>query len=244
MRKRNFAIIIVFFIYLTSVIVLNFVNAVPDGANVVYVTNTSKNATSPDGRTDDKGFIHTIILSGTVQNNRWKAYVGNVSGTLVLRDADDYSIYEWPTLSSPDGQVFITRNDTVNWNTIRCANETAILAEQSSLGHSATAGDNINNTFLNRIHEQFVVGTTTIVNSTCKSTATWVNNTEQTLTESSLFPEVLLMDIDLRLVFTTRIDQDTSSYRNGTTNTTYDFQAILPDLATASTSTYYFYLEI
>jgi hypothetical protein len=122
--------------------------------------------------------------------------------------------------------------------------------EQTTLGHSTDSTDNINYTFGDTIHSTFIVHETTITNSTCKSLATYVNDSAQTLTEDSFYQEVLLMDSSLRIVYTTIIDQDASSYRNDTHNatnssaTTYDFQAIVPDYVSATIATYYFYVEI
>jgi len=227
------------------------ITAEPEGAVVNYLSNTSKNASSPGSRQDNKGTITTVTINTVQQNIKWKAYIGNVSGTLVLRDADDFSIYQWAAGGSPDGEVFITMNETIDWDTIQCANATAIENQQSQLGHSSSSGDNIANTFSDQTHEEIVVGEYTITASTCNSTATWVNNTAQTLAEDSLFQEVLLMDGDLKVLYTALIDQDTSSYRDDESSGgslglrhTYDFQAIVPDYTGVSIATYYFYVEI
>jgi hypothetical protein len=205
------------------------------------MSNTTKNASAADSRQDAKGTITTVLLSTVQQNIKWKAYVGNVSGTLVLRDAEDYSIYEWASGGNPDGEVYMTRNSTVDWGTIQCANYTEIAAEETNLGHSNTAADNINNTFHYRIHEPFDVGVIPIAQSTCKSTATWVNNTVQVMATTSLFQEVLLMDSSSKIIYTTLIDQNTKGFD---TNSLYDFQALVPDSTSATVSIYYFYVEI
>ena len=224
-------------------IIFPLIKSEPEGATVQFISNSTKNSTTAQSRNDTKGTISTVILTTIQQNSKWKAYVGNVSGTLVLRDADSYSIYEWASGGSPDGRVFMTRNSTINWDTIRCANDTSVTFEQNELSHSSTAADNINNTFSYRIHKSFPVGEVTITNSTCKSLATWVNNTAQSMTENALFEEVLLMDLNYRMVYTTIIDQNTRGYRNDNV-TIYDFQAIVPDYTTTTTALYYFYVEI
>jgi hypothetical protein len=234
---------ILFVLVLASLVFFSQVMAEPEGASVVYKSNSTKNATNPDNRTDNKGTITTVTLSTTQQNIKWKAYVGNVSGTLVLKDADSYSLYEWPAAGSPDGKVYITMNSTIDWSTIQCANETDVLVQQAALGHLISAVDNINNTFSTRIHQNFDVGTHPIGQSTCKSAFPWVNSTAQTPSISALFEEVLLMDASLRIIYTGLIDQDTSGYRNDGT-TKYDFQALVPDYTSSTTATYYFYVEI
>jgi hypothetical protein len=220
--------------------------AEPDGATVYYKSNSTKNSSNPDSRNDTKGTITTIVIDAVQQDNKWKAYVGNVTGTLVLRDASDYSIYEWTSIGNPSGEVYITRNDSITWSNIKCANSTHISTEETALNHSSTAGDNIQNTFSSQAHKSFWVGDITeIANSTCYSTATWVNDTEQTITENSLYQEVVLYD-DLNIIYATILEDDLSGYKNDT-NTTYDFQSIVPDSALSGSSgqvTYYFYVEI
>ncbi|NTV24034.1 MAG: hypothetical protein HGA85_06730 [Nanoarchaeota archaeon] len=215
----------------------------PEGATVAYVSNTTKNASTPDSRTDAKGTITTINLNTLQQDIKWKAYVGNVSGTLVLRDSEDYSIYEWAAGGSPSGEVYLARNSSIDWTNIRCANQSVISIEETTLGFVSTAQDNINNTFAYNNHTSFDVGTVTIAESSCKNTATWMNDTAQTVNLNALFQEVLLMDTSDHVVYASIINQDTASYKNDSL-TKYDFQAIVPDFVSATIATYYFYVEI
>jgi hypothetical protein len=241
-KTKAVTLLALFVLLIGFLLVFDMAKGEPTGASVQYLSNSTKNATPPDVRQDAKGTITVVSLTTTQQNTKWKAYVGNVTGTLVLRDADDYATYQWPGGGSPDGEVYITRNSTIDWDSIQCANATDVETEQAALGHSPTAIDNINNTFNNKVHEAIPIGDVTIPASQCKSTATWVNNTAQTLTESSFFQEVLLMDQYARIVYAALIDQDADSYRNE--NTTYDFQAIVPDYVGAPIAIYYFYVEI
>ena len=219
-------------------------NAEPEGASVTNISVTQKNSSAQGSRQDPKGTITTLALSTIQQNVKWKAYVGNVSGTLVLRDAEDYAIYQWQSGGSPDGRVYITMNQTIDWSSIICANETGIYPFQTGLGHGANAMDNVNNTFSSGLHQSFQVGDIAIDESSCPTTYTWVNSTAQTPSTTALFQEVLLMDNSFSIVFTTLMNQDTKGYRNDTGNTTFDFQAIVPDFVGTSTALYYFYVEI
>ena len=255
-KKRSvivvYTLIAIYFVMLISV--HEMTRADPEGATITYISNTTKNASSAEFMNDSKGTITTVLLTTIQQNIKWKAYVGNVSGTLVLRDADDFSIYEWASGGAPDGEVYVTRNDSIDWASIKCANQTSITNEETALGHASSSGDNINHTFDNDYHQEFDVGETTIALSSCKSLATWINNSaqnfNQTYENSTLFQEVLLMDNSLHVVYATLIDQDTRSYRDDLDNTTadynvtYDFQAIIPDYTGAPIARYYFYVEI
>lgn len=252
MKKQNRDGIVAILVVIALVsLSLMMITAEPEGSTLTNVSITTKNLTAPSSRQDPKGTITTMIISTVQQNIKWKAYVGNVSGTLVLRDADDYAIYEWPSGGSPSGEVYITLNSSVDWDTIQCANQTDIQSLQTALGHSSSGSDNVNNTFSDTDHSQIVVGEHTITASTCYAAYPWVNNSAQTPAEDALFQEVLLMDENRRVIFTSIIDQDTSSYRDdqGDTtslgaNHTYDFQAIVPDFTGVAIATYYFYVEI
>lgn len=253
MEQKNYHRIIssiVMLLVISASLVL-IINAEPEGATVTYDSETMKNATPADSRTDAKGNITTIILSTIQQDTRWKAYVGNVSGTLVLRDAEDYSIYEWDLGGDPDGEVYITMNSTIDWSSIQCANTTDIQTLETALGHGTSATDNIRNTFSKVSHSEFQAGDNIIGESTCNVTTTWVNNSEQADSTNAYFQEILLMDASSRIVFATLIDQNTHGYRDDTSNETslgsnmtYDFQAIVPDFTTSDIATYYFYVEI
>jgi len=225
-----------------------FIRAEPEGALVTNISSTTKNTTAADSLQNDKGTITIVDLQVTQQNTKWKAYVGNVSGSLVLRDAESYAIYEWGSTGSPSGEVYISRNNSIDWSStsIKCANSTAITNEQNVLGHGATSSDNINFTFSQTLHQTIVIGEGNVTNSTCRSLYTYVNNAAQSASESALFQEVLLMDANMHIIYATVINQDSPSYNNDSAvhNMTYDFQAIVPDFTGASIATYYFYVEI
>lgn len=248
-RENNFEGLVIFFVVLTIVgsLLTNMINvmAEPDGASVTFVENTTKAATTPGSRNDSKGTINVITLTTVQQNLKWKAYVGNVTGTLVLQDADAYSIYEWASLSSPTGEVYVTRNDSISWADLQCANESHIFVEEEFLNITGTSTDSINQTFSSTIHKSFDVDPVgTIANSTCYTAYPWLNDSSQTASEDAIYQEILMSDTS-NIIFTALIDQDGFSYKNDT-NTTYDFQAIVPDNAIASNPdvTYYFYLEL
>ncbi len=251
MEKKNRNAVIVIMVLLVIVSLSIFITAEPEGSSIDNTTTTTKTLTPATSRQDQKGTITTLLIDTVQQNIKWKAYVGNVSGTLVLRDADNYAIYEWPSGGSPDGEVYITLNDSVDWSSIQCANMTDVQTLQTAMGHGPSSSDNINNTFSESTHESIIVGEYTITNSTCYTAYPWVNNSQQTASEDNFYQEVLLMDDQKRIIFTSLIDQDHSSYRADDQpgaslgeNVTYDFQAIVPDYTDVTIATYYFYVEI
>jgi hypothetical protein len=122
--------------------------------------------------------ITTLALSAVQQDQQWKAYVGNVTGILTLRDSTNYAIYEWPlTGATIAGEVFASRSNSVVWSNITCANSTLIAAEE--VFHNMTPGsvDSINLTFNYTLHAAMQIGPKIIPESNCSVTATYVNNT-------------------------------------------------------------------
>lgn len=223
----------------------------PTGADVSFVSSDSGPNVTPESRTDIGGTITTITLDTTQQNSKWKAYVGNITGLLVLRNSDSWSIYEWTMNSSSfTGNVFVSRNDSVDWDNIKCANSTIINSEQTFLGMTSSDGDNINNTFNYTDHKAMPISGSPpdIAADSCPNTATYVNGSAQTVNENATFQELLLYD-NVNLVYATFIDQDSWAYENNEsvngTNVTYDFQLIIAENESSPTgSVYYFYADI
>ena len=64
-------------------------------------------------------------MSSDQQDSKWKAYIGNVSGSLRLSDSNSQSIYEW-TFTTITGEVFATRNQTITWSGVKCIYPTEV----------------------------------------------------------------------------------------------------------------------
>jgi hypothetical protein len=179
-----------------------------------------------------------MLLTSIQQNLRWKGYVGNVTGTLSLDDAANFTIYDWD-LTSFTGEVYASRYSNLSWSSVSCAPGGLIQNESSFYGMTQSA-DDINSTFNWSVHKAFNVGTTTINANTCNSTVTNINDTRQTPTASSPFQEILLRDTSGYMVFLS----DISDNVQGFDNQTYDFQLILPESISGSNTAYYFYVEL
>ncbi len=249
--KKN--ILILTFLFILSTILLGFsVFAVPVGPTVTYKGNTTMNTTSAvtmnytGSGNIAGGYIYTANLNSNQKNPRWKAFVGNVTGTLVLQDADGYSIYDWSVTTALTGEVYATRSSTtISWSTIACATNSNVSNEMVALNHT-NINDNISTTFDASDNDQFVVGTTTIGANTCNTTNLYVNGSAPTADE---FEEVLLHDGD-NMVYTAILEQDLHGFdgnQSEANSTTYDFQLMLPEDGSAtwaSSTAYYFYVEL
>jgi len=216
--------------------------AAPSGPTIVVISNETKQVASATVINTSGGTIATVYLNATTQNPRWKAYVGNVTGSLTLDDANDNTVFDW-TLTSIIGEVYATRTaDSINWTGINCSNSTHISNENIALNHT-NKDDNITTTFNTQIHQDFFAGTREILQDTCFSVHTYVNSTSQTTN----FEEIVLYDgtneTNGNIVYASPLEQD--SY--GFDNQTYDFQMILPENGLPgwkSSTAYYFYVEL
>ncbi len=215
--------------------------AVPTGPqiNITGIENgTSRSATILN---TTGGTITTIVLNATTQNPHWKAYVGNVTGKLVLEDASNYSIYEW-SISTVAGEVYVTRSSTtINWDSIVCANSSHVSQEETAMNHTSSADDSISNTFTRTTHQSFWTGSVEFNEDVCDYTLiTYINDTPQTTTEN--FQEILLWD-GTYIVYTTIIENTTLGFDIGY----YDFQMLVPEKGwegPVSSTAYYFYVEL
>src|SRR3989338_4408240 len=87
-----------FVLLISSIVVF----AAPEGATVTTISNSTKGTTAGtminatgNNTANAGGMIFKIRLTATQQNTRWKAYVGNITGSLTLDDASGNSIYQW-----------------------------------------------------------------------------------------------------------------------------------------------------
>ncbi|MBN1503272.1 hypothetical protein JW930_07070 [Candidatus Woesearchaeota archaeon] len=238
MRNKNNHLNIVF---LVLIVLATLVLAIePEGATILYNVSETKNA-SPAGYVNTSGgTFTTLVLYAETQNPRWKAYAGNVTGLLTLDDANNYTIYRWTDVDIT-GEVYTSRSSDIDWMDINCSSYSNITYEEGQLNHTTTSADSINSTFMYKIHKSFYVGEVFIKNSTCRSTVTWVNNTEQTIAENSLFQEILLSDGN-NLVYATPVENNVIGFNNKT----YDFQMIVAENTDFNmpNTVYYFYVEL
>lgn len=217
-----------------------YVVALPGGADIIF--NETNNITPQAGTAlaTAGGSFTTLVLNVTQQNPRWKAYVGNVTGQLVLQDSNNISIYDWAVVTIT-GEVFASRSNDISWDDIQCLSNAVLLSEEIAMNITTSAVDSINSTFSMSKHASFLVGSTLITNSTCKAVATYINDAAQTESETADFQEILLDDTT-NLVYATILEQNAAGYDN---SNTYDFQMIIAENEyTPTPTTYYFYAEI
>jgi Na+-transporting NADH:ubiquinone oxidoreductase subunit NqrB len=181
-----------------------------------------------------------MVLSAIQQNQHWKAYVGNVTGSLTLDDAANYTIYDW-NLATITGNVFASRFNNVSWTNITCAPISLINTESAFNNMTLADSDRINATFNYTAHAQFDVATNTLLANSCNSTVTYINDTRQVPNATQPFQEILVRDTNNQFVYLTGIENNAQGFDNQP----YDFQMIVAESDVKATSTtYYFYVEL
>jgi hypothetical protein len=237
MKTKLFIISMVFILLFSKLIC-----ALPTVPSISYVSNTTATSLNSNRSVDVKGTITTLRLSAVQQDYKWKAYVGNATGKLALDDSTGKTIYDW-TMGTITGEIYVTRASSVTWGSIGCANDTTVNTEQSMIGMSQSQVDSINRTFATYSHRSITIGPTlTISNSTCKSIATYINDSAQVVNETAHFQELLLHDNTTgSLVYTTFIENQ----HQGFDNINYDFQLLVAENESSTIPfTYFFYVEI
>lgn len=212
--------------------------AAVSGATVTNLSTDAGPTRSPDSLTNARGTISTITLDALQQTNRWKAYVGNVTGTLTLDDASNNSIYQWPTGSTVGGEVYASRNSTLDFSTVACAPQSLINSEDSFFANTGADPSSINQTFNATDHTATTVNGQVL--STCPMTALWVNDAAVGQTNAADFQEFLINDSNNNLAFVSIINDDTVGFDGRS----FDFQMIVPENTTGAINPYYFYVEL
>lgn len=226
---------------LATVIFTNktLVLAAPQGATITY--NYTENATTQpaDSHTAAGGSFTILLLNVTSQTSKWKAYLGNVTGKLTLDNSNSMTIYDW-ALTVVQGEVYVSRNNSITFSSLACANRGNITAEDTYMNINSSSDDSINRTFNQSIHRPFVIGGTgTIQNSTCPAIATYINDASQPATENATFQEIFMFD-GRNPVFVALLNDNKVGYDQGI----YDFQIIVPENPIGASTPYYFYAEL
>ena len=239
MRTNTRILTLVALVLTLCLFILSFVAATPTGATITY-NSTDNGPTSNAGNlTTNRSTITTVVLNAVQQDQHWKAYVGNVTGSFTLQDSGLNTIYNWPTLAgSVAGKVLASRNNSLNFANVTCANTSVIAAEQTTLNMSATDADCINKTFNSTAHTPTYVASQLLSN--CSMTSTYVNSASQGQNASASFQEFLIQDTNANLVYVSIIN----SSRTGYNGKTYDFQMLVADSNIQAAHTYYFYVEL
>ncbi len=237
--KRILAIMLVFMLISTGIVI-----ATPTG----FLNNDEiqdYRRSDPSEKTDSAkaGNVTEINASFLQVTKSWAGYYGNVTGTIVLDNSDNMSMYDW-SVATPSGTIFAVNQSVTSWSNVQCFNysnkgtEINLSHLESSLGCNGS-DDCVDETFNTNTHATITVGTNTFTN-VCNATKTYVNDGA-----STDFDEALLYEPDANLVIYATVIQDN---QNGFDNTPADFQLLVGEnghgSAASTTTPYYFYIEL
>lgn len=238
--------------------------------SMTYVTNSTTGGQEGLSQAHQRGYIHFVNIDESAPTQKWKAYVGNVSGEFALQDASGNAIYDW-TISTITGELYATKEAPSggsgrfqgaipDWTAIQCANSTMIDDEESLFNHTTSDEDSYSNTFKNSDYfnlTTFYAGETQVTDSSviggaasgCYGAYMNTNNADQ----FSDWQEVVLTDgtyedegsgdWDYDIIYATLLENNV----NGFDNRLYDFQILLPESGldgSQTPMTYYFYVEL
>ena len=256
---------------LVAILSLAFVTALPSGPKSITVIDSQRlpiwGALTNEALA---GNVTQMNLFGSTITRTWQGYFGNITGMIVLSDSNNNTLYDW-YVASPHGQIYAVRDPIVpSWESVTCASEGELIAEDTRLKvNESIDQDAVNRTFVvggasdqlarfptsDFTHPQFWVANESISASSCP-VATMYNNTYE---PSPYFKEVLLSDnvntdpVTGFVIYTGIIAHSLNSFNEsmGFDASTHDFEMIVGEDghgadtgSTATTSTYYFYLEL
>ena len=215
------------------------VYAQPLGVSDVSVEGSSRynDTTTPTAVNAQAGNVTELSINATAVTRSWQGFYGNITGTIILADASGANFYDW-NVSTPTGQVYASRNDSVTWDGIDCTNATGITAEETYLGQDSTDPDSVTQTFAATNHPQFFVGSEEI--DGCPTTQAYDDSGSQ----GGSFWQVLLSDTTANIVYTTIIE-DTSPA--GFDGRPWHFQLLVGENGqpgNEAPTPYYFYVEL
>jgi len=229
-------------ILILGVVSISTVLAVPTGPSTVTNLGSSRYSTSAAANISAiAGNVSEINFNASSITNTWQGYYGNITGTIVLGNSNNQSMYNW-NLTSPAGQIYATRVIAVPvWTSVRCANQTEVNTEDTTLGvNQTTDQDSVNKTFINTtsFNSFYVGGLNVNTSQNCRAVQLY----NSTGVSSTNFAEVLLSDTS-NMIYTGLI----SNPMVGFDNRSHQFEMIVGENGHNGDTTatpYYFYVEL
>ncbi len=222
--------------------------AAPAGPTSLSVIDSSRRTLPAVNRTDNAlaGNVTELSISTIQITQGWQGYYGNVTGTIVLDDASNNTLYSWNFVKIA-GEVYASRNHSIDWSSgnIVCADAGNVSIENSIIfpGSAADDSDNITNTFTQTTHPAFNVGSNSFSANQCTySLSTYVDDAADA---ARTFNETLLYSKTTGgIIYTAILNDNGNGFKTGADS--YDFQMLVGEdgHSNSATTTYYFYVEL
>jgi hypothetical protein len=241
----------------------NLLAAGPFGANITTINSTRAPADDPTTISAQAGNVTEMNIFGFTVTQTWQGYFGNVTGTLILGDSGNHSMYNWTTLN-PKGEIYASTNSSIIWNYVMCLNYSATGTysdDSANIGNTSLYGtnltqlesifninesdvDGVNETFNllgENTHESLYTGNLNFGTGECRSSRIF---SDAGIGEDNKFEEVLLYESSTKsIIFTSLLNSDVLGFDERT----HDFEMMVLEDGHGENSEitpYYFYLEI
>jgi hypothetical protein len=240
---------------------LFYVSGAVNGGNVTFL-NSSRSLfnTSATYQQASSGNITEVIITGAGISLSWQGFYGNVTGVITLSNGNNNYIYNW-SLASPQGEIYASTNNTINWGNIQCFNFTAngTYSPETAYGGTSEYGmnlsqlesyfsinesdfDGVNETFSSAIaHSPFFVGAHEFSSGECKSTRIYDGSGAAA---TGNFEEALLYEpVSTSVVYAAILENDQLGYDNAY----HDFEMIVLEdghNGNVQSTPYYFFVEL
>jgi len=209
--------------------------AAPGGVDTVVQTDLGSVDTSSGDSVDlTGGNITQANLSANMSTNKWAGLLGNVTGQILLADANDNALKTWNALGNI---VYASTAAAPQWSNAFSASAVSDLA---GAGYSYLVGafsDNFTNTFDDTTQNFDDSNIIAAVNNAPRATTTENGN-------GDTWETFALTDGAGELVFAGVIQEDTTSYIAGNS---VDYQMLIPEDESAGnvgTTTYNLWVEL
>jgi len=243
-RLEKIVVLIGIIIVIGMILQAERIRAEPLGPTTFETLGSSRRSDPPAASIEAvAGNVTELRINAVTVTKSWAGYYGNVTGTIVLDDANNNSMYTWD-IDYLIGEVYAARKiaDFSSAN-IMCANRTHVEEEETNLSIGSTDKDGVNETFRYKTHPSFYVGTKLFASDSCNYTvSTYVDDAED---PSRTFNETLLYDkSNSQIIYLSLLTNDQDGFKSD--NQKYDFQMLVGEDGhdNSDTTTYYFYVEL
>ena len=69
----------------------------------------------------EAGNLTQLTITSLSQTQTWQGYYGEISGTITLDDASEYTLYDWYS-AEPQGEIYAASEIVSDWETVHCFN--------------------------------------------------------------------------------------------------------------------------
>jgi hypothetical protein len=231
--------------------ITNALDADPSGVRLITngsSTTFNGSVYSPATALAEAGNITQLTIDAVGPTRSWTGFYGEISGEIVLEDANGNRMYNWSD-TSITGELYASRASSINWSNASCfvdGGSVNYTGENSFYDMNYFDADNINSTFTQTDHDEFFIADRSVTG--CPTIYTHVSDEAQ----NEEFVEVLLHDettanAAIYVALIENKDNGNNTAVVGFDGSTHDFQMIVPENGTASnsvTTTYYFWISV